>query len=191
MVCAMRAQWPQRVSRNSTTTTLPLKLASDVALPDGSMMTRSDAGRGSGAALAEQNPSAARMVKPAIVFARIIDPPLAAELSHLPPALGDPAHFRFRRARRVFRAELVLDDSHEHPRDDEAVEHFHRHRVGVAGKAEVPRPVERVLQLLVLVGRVRLRVVLEPSDQVGNRLLEDWKVAAAGLLVARLGTADE
>ena len=102
------------------------------------------------------------------------------------PPVSDSRHLGLGDVHGVLRAGLACDHADEHPRDDVAVEHFHSNWICIAGESDVPRPVGGVLQLGVLAGRVGLGVFREPDDEVGNRFLESWKVAAARFFVGSL-----
>src|SRR5258708_11285412 len=191
IVCATRRQLGHWMSKNSITTTWPLKLESGVVFPDGSTMVNSGESRRTGGAATAGKPSARRMAKLAISRMRMNCPPSVSVNSDLFPPVGDSCHFGLRDLHGILRARSARRHADEHPRDDEAVEHLHSDRICVTRKAEIPRPVESVLQRLVLVERVRPRVVLEPDDEVGKRFLVNWKVAACRLFVGGPRVVDQ
>src|SRR6266704_6083746 len=86
---------------------------------------------------------------------------------NLLPLVGDFRDLRFGCFGGVPRTAFALDDAHEHPRDDEAVANLHRRRVCESRMAEIHGPTRRILERLVLPGRIGLRIVREPRDQAG------------------------
>src|SRR2546426_7087370 len=111
--------------------------------------------------------------------------------SDLFPLVGDTVHFRGCRVHGVRRTALAFDDAQEHSGDDKGVENLHKRRRRVSRNAEIMGPMPRVLQHLVLPGRVGVWVVGEPDDEVRKRFLVKGEIAALGLLVDVFGIVDQ
>src|SRR5215469_8183322 len=175
MVADARAQWGQLVMRNSINTTLPLRLESSTCLPEGSVMTNSGDLRGTGEIAHAEAPSIRSVTNEAWYCART----MRSTLSPLPV---NPFYFVFGGAGRILRAEFVFDHTGKHPRDDVGGEGLHELGRGESWIAEVPGPLQRILQLLILWALAGMGILREPADQVWNRVLVDRKIAVPALL---------
>src|ERR1700678_559999 len=104
----MRRQCSDLTNRNSTTTTLPLRLESRKVAPPGSTTEKSGDGRGRGAAGATSaNPAIANTTTPAMNFC----------ISHLLPLGRDSLHCRRGARGGVLWTTLALQNTLDHPGD--------------------------------------------------------------------------
>src|SRR6266571_3001718 len=192
IICATRKQCGHLTSMNSTITTLPPKLESKISFPEGSRNFSSGALRGTGAvANRDETVSARRAATAVMLLAGISLTSFAGKQSGLIPLLRNALHFCFCRSSGVRRAEVASNDARKHPGYDGRVEDFHPDWIRKARGPEVRRPVQRILELLVLGRGITLRIMLQSNNQIRDCLRVSREVATQALLINDVGFIDQ
>src|ERR1700723_3957478 len=141
------------INMNSSTTTLPLKLDSNICSPDGLVMVNSGAFRGRGTCASNEEVAIVMHAKREAIFRAFMAEAscLGGSQFRLFPFVPDGRNFSLCRGGSILGSGVVLHDAREHPRDHKGVEYFHPCRIGQPRRSQVGSPMQCVPQREILV----------------------------------------
>src|SRR6185437_13506999 len=184
-------QWSDRRNRNSTTTTLPLKLESCTSLPPPSKNFSSGDCRGTGAVACSGMIEIVSKKKTFANFFMVITPPISLCSSEMVPLVDNSLNFSSGGACSSLRGLLAFKNASDHPGNKRTVEDLHKCWRSKSGNAQIRGPMQSILKLCVFPCRIGLWVFRQTDNDVRNSFGIDWEVTALGLLVTRPGAVDQ